>query len=238
MNLRRIGITGTYSSGKTFTSMALSNYLGLPRTRARTMREILPEAAPGKTLEQCSVSELITMIVTRHTERAVHERALATGFVSDGCSLQEWIYGYIRVGFGVNPNDSVGQGLKAAVQRTPELNVLEEVMQDLGGHFLRHVQQSFDGFLHLRNELELSADGHRPVNEAFRQRADSELRRHLDDLGLPIFEIRGAPMERLESAASTLEMKPVMSVDEAIDRAASEYRSLDVRSETERLEKA
>jgi hypothetical protein len=43
-------MSGTYSSGKTFTSMALSHYTGLPRTKARTMREILPVAAPGKTL--------------------------------------------------------------------------------------------------------------------------------------------------------------------------------------------
>lgn len=49
--------------------MVLSHYTGLPRT----MREILPEAAPGKTLEECTAAELIQMIVTRHVERAVYE---------------------------------------------------------------------------------------------------------------------------------------------------------------------
>lgn len=73
--------------------MALSHYTGLPRTKARTMREILPEAAPGKTLEECTAAELIQMIVTRHVERAVYEDKRSDGFVSDGSSLQEWIYG-------------------------------------------------------------------------------------------------------------------------------------------------
>ncbi|YCH07455.1 hypothetical protein ACTAQJ_20580 [Arthrobacter sp. alpha11c] len=102
----RIGISGTYSSGKTFTSMALSHYTGLPRTKARTMREILPEAAPGKTLEECTAAELIQMIVTRHVERAVYEDKLSDGFISDGSSLQEWIYGSVRVSLGLNPSAS------------------------------------------------------------------------------------------------------------------------------------
>ena len=58
----RIGTSGTYSSGKASTSMALSHYTGLPRTR----REIPPEAAPGKTLEECTAAELVQLIVIRH----------------------------------------------------------------------------------------------------------------------------------------------------------------------------
>src|SRR3954454_6093694 len=103
----RLGISGTYSSGKTLTAMALSHYTGIPRTRAKTMREILPDAAPGKTLDECTASELLQMIMVRHVERAVHESRLSDGFVSDGCSLQEWIYGTVRVTVGVNPNASL-----------------------------------------------------------------------------------------------------------------------------------
>ena len=80
----RLGISGTYSSGKTLTSIALSEYTGIPRTRAKTMREILPEAAPGKTLEECTSAELLQMIVVRHVARALHERNLWEGFISDG----------------------------------------------------------------------------------------------------------------------------------------------------------
>ena len=67
----RLGITGTYSSGKTLTSLLVSHLLAMSRTQARTMREILPAAAPGKTLEEVTSTELIRMIVERHTERVL-----------------------------------------------------------------------------------------------------------------------------------------------------------------------
>ncbi|MFD0329503.1 AAA family ATPase [Streptacidiphilus monticola] len=187
----KLGISGTYSSGKTLTSIALSHYTGIPRTLARTMREILPEAAPGKALEECTAAELIQMIVVRHTERVAHERELAgRGFISDGSSLQEWIYGSIRVRVGINPNASVHLG-DADVDRTPELEFFESVMERLGVSFKLHVQRSFDAFVHLRNELPLAADGHRPVNERFRTLADETLLRVLDELGIPVHVIGG-----------------------------------------------
>ena len=158
----RLGITGTYSSGKTFTAMALGHFTGIPRTRAKTMREILPDAAPGKTLEQCTAAELLQMIVVRHTERAVHEARLAPSFLSDGCSLQEWIYGMVRVTVGINPNDSIGLSHLETVEKTADLAYFEEVVGQLGLAFKRHVKSSYDAFVHLRNELPLAADGHRP----------------------------------------------------------------------------
>src|ERR1700712_5591039 len=117
----RLGITGTYSSGKTITAMALSQYTGLPRTRAKTMREILPEAAPGKTLEQCTAAELLQMIMVRHVDRVLHEERLRDGFISDGCSLQEWIYGAVRVTVGINPNESVELSGNRSVPKTEQL---------------------------------------------------------------------------------------------------------------------
>lgn len=35
----KIAISGTYSTGKTTTTLALAFYTGLPRTHAKTMRE-------------------------------------------------------------------------------------------------------------------------------------------------------------------------------------------------------
>lgn len=43
-----LAISGTYSSGKTTTTLALAYLTGIPRTHAKTMREILPDALPGK----------------------------------------------------------------------------------------------------------------------------------------------------------------------------------------------
>ena len=230
----RLGITGTYSSGKTITAMALSEYTGIPRTRAKTMREILPDAAPGKTLDECTAAELLQMIMVRHTERAVHESRLSDGFVSDGCSLQEWIYGTVRVTVGVNPNESLHLSDLESVEKTDEIRYFEEVIGQMGVAMKQHVKRSFDAFVHLPNELPLAEDGHRPVNERFRSMSDDMLLATLDELAIPHRIIGGSLPDRLTGIAELHGLPVVMGVDEAIARAQAAYALLDVRSESER----
>lgn len=222
----RLGITGTYSSGKTLTSLVLSHYLGLPRTEARTMREILPEAAPGKDLDECTSLELIQMIVIRHMERVVHEHDRSPDFVSDGCSLQEWIYGSVRVAYGINPNASISLRPGQRVVRTDELAYFEAVMAELGKVFKRHVKKSFDLFVHLPNELPLAKDGHRPVNELFRSASDDLLKATFDELSIPYYVVGGSIEERANRIAEILGRKPVMPVSDAIAMAQSRYSRL------------
>lgn len=232
----RLGITGTYSSGKTITAMALSEYTGIPRTRAKTMREILPDAAPGKTLDECTAAELLQMIMVRHTERAVHESRLSGAFVSDGCSLQEWIYGTVRVTVGVNPNASLHLSALESVEKTDEIRYFEEVIGQMGVAMKQHVKRSFDAFVHLPNELPLAEDGHRPVNERFRSMSDEMLLATLDELAIPHTIVGGSLPDRLTGIAELHGLPVVMGVDEAIARAQAAYALLDVRSESERAE--
>jgi len=230
----RLGISGTYSSGKTLTAIALSHYTGIPRTRAKTMREILPDAAPGKALEECTAAELLQMIVVRHTERVVHESRLADGFVSDGSSLQEWIYGTVRVTVGINPNDSVHLSDLESVEKTDEIRFFEEVVDQLGKAMKRHVATSFEAFVHLRNELPLATDGHRPVNERFRTMSDEMLVRTLDELGIRYHVVSGTVPQRLRAIADLFGIEPVMSTARAVELATREYAALDVRDERDR----
>ncbi|GHK03655.1 AAA family ATPase [Streptomyces sp. NPDC003753] len=230
----RIAISGTYSSGKTLTSYALAHYVGVPRTRARTMRELLPEAVPGKTLEECTAAELIQLIVRRHVDRAVHESRFEGSFISDGSSLQEWIYGAVRVIVGINPNDSVHLGELESVERTPEIQVFEAVMEQLGVAFKQHVKKTYDAFVHLPNELALAADGHRPVNERFRSMADRRLLEVASELGIPAHVVGGSVAERLVEIARIFDLPALMTPEEAIARAEAEYQSLDMRIESDR----
>lgn len=230
----RLGISGTYSSGKTLTAMAVSHYTSIPRTRAKTMREILPDAAPGKTLEQCTAPELLQMIMVRHADRAVHESRLPEGFVSDGSSLQEWIYGTVRVTVGINPNDSVGVTDLAAIEKTDEIRFFEAVIGQMGLAMKRHVGASFDAFVHLPNELPLATDGHRPVNERFRSMSDEMLLLTLDELKIPYHIVGGALDQRLERICELFGLQRAMSAAAAVALAEDEYAALDVRDETER----
>ncbi len=222
----RIGVTGTYSSGKTLTTLALSHYLGVPRTEARMTRQILPEAVPGKALDACTSPELIQVIVTRHMERVVHEHDLSPNFISDGCSLQEWIYGSVRVKYGVDPNKSSHLKPGEAMARTEELAYFEAVMSELGKLFKRHVKSSFDLFIHLPNELPLARDGHRPVNELFRSASDELLKETLEGMAIPYHVVGGSLEERLDRAAEIIGLQPVMPAADAISMAQERYGQL------------
>jgi hypothetical protein len=230
----KLAISGTYSSGKTLTSYALSHYVDIPRTRARTMRELLPFAVPGKTLEECTGAELIQLIVRRHVERCVHESHLAKGFVSDGSSLQEWLYGAVRVIVGINPNDSVHLSDVETVERTPEMEFFDAVMDQLGRAIKEHVKDTYDAFVHLPNELALAKDGHRPVNERFRRLADEGIAQAIDELGIPRHVVGGTLPERLNRIVDIFGFAPVMTVEEAIERAQQEYRAVDMTIESDR----
>jgi len=230
----KLAISGTYSSGKTLTSYALSHYIGIERTRARTMRELLPFAVPGKTLEQCNGAELIQLIVRRHVERVTHESHLVNGFVSDGSSLQEWLYGAVRVIVGINPNDSVHLSDVETVEKTPEMLFFEQVMDQLGVAIKEHVKNTYDAFVHLPNELELAKDGHRPVNERFRRLADEGIAKAIDELGIPRHVIGGTLVQRLNGIVDTFDFTPVMDVHTAIEKAQQEYKVVDMTIETDR----
>lgn len=227
----KLAISGTYSSGKTFTTMALAHLTGMPRSAAKTMRELLPISVPGKTLEECTAAEILMLITRRNTERAVNESHLGDTFISDGSSLHEWIYGTVRVLVGINPNDSVDLD---TVEKTGELAFFEEVINALGVPAKQHALANYDAFVHLPIEFPLVADGHRPVNEKFRALADQMIQDEITKLGIPNVTIGGSIPERLEGITSHYNLPRVMSIDEAIARAQEEYDALDVRNEKDR----
>jgi AAA domain len=228
----RIAISGTYSVGKTLTTMAVAHLTGLPRSAALTMRELLPISVPGKTLEECTASEIIMLITRRNQGRAVNESHLPDGFVSDGSSLHEWCYGTVRVLVGINPNESTHL---ETVEMTDELRFYADVMAQIGTPARQHAKASYDVFVHLPIEFPLVADGHRPVNERFRSLADEMLLENLRELDIPYHIVGGSVPERLQKIVDIFGITPVVSIDEAIARAEEEYAQIDTRSEVERV---
>jgi len=173
----RLAVSGTYSTGKTITTMALAHYTGITRSAAKTMRELLPISVPGKTLEQCTGSEILMLITRRNTERAVNESHLGDSFISDGSSIHEWIYGTVRVVVGINPTANTTMD---NVERTDEIRYFEDVIEKLGVPAKQHAKASYDAFVRLPIEFPMVADGHRPVNERFRQLADEMIQAEVD----------------------------------------------------------
>ncbi|MEE1784154.1 AAA family ATPase [Streptomyces sp. SP17BM10] len=226
-----LAISGTYSVGKTLTTMAVSHLTGLERSAAKTMRELLPVSVPGKTLEECTAPEIIMLIMRRNQERAVNESHLPAGFVSDGSSLHEWCYGTVRVLVGINPNESVSL---ENVEMTDEIRFFSRVMEQMGVPAKQHAKASYDSFVHLPIEFPLVEDGHRPVSERFRTLADEMLLKVLSELEIPVHVVGGTIPERLEKILDIYGFAPKMSIEEAIARAQEDYAKLDTTAETER----
>jgi len=218
----RIAISGTYSTGKTTTSYALSFLTGIQRTHAQTMREILPIIHPGKRLEDCNPAELYELGIRRLTERVRCEAELKDGFISDGSALHEWVYGRARLKVGLNPNE---KGLKKVYSRI-RLLPYTVPMSDFIGDYSRLVKEytsaAYDLFIHLPIEFPIVKDGHRPVNEKFRILSNEYLLETLSELKIPFFEIKGSVEERLKKIIEKLSLPVRMPLEEAAVLAKQE----------------
>jgi hypothetical protein len=230
----KLSVSGTYSAGKTSTVIALSHYTGVPRTLAQTIREIMPAAVPGKSLAEVTPAEYLQIAMRRHTGRAVAEALLGDTFVSDGSSLQEWIYGAARVRYGLDPSATAHLQSIAPEELSDEMRFFEAVIDQYGHAFRQHVKITFDAFVHLRNERPITDDGHRPMNERFRAFCDDMLLQTLRDLDIPHWEIGGTMAERLTAIVELFELPTVMRLEEALALTRADYAAIDKRLETRR----
>jgi len=224
----RIAISGTYSTGKTTTSYALAHLTGIPRTHAKTMRELLPDVAPGSLLEQTGITELIQLGILRYAERYRHESTLSGSFISDGSTLHEWSYGKLRAKIGISPDDPT------TIPSGRDAHALNVAMDAIGAIAKRHARRSYDVFIHLPIEFPLVADGHRPVSEEFRHGSSDLLLATLRELDIPVHVIGGDIPTRLNTIVSTLELPTVMSVEQAVDLAQADLAALDTADEVSR----
>ncbi|MBP6116848.1 MAG: AAA family ATPase [Neisseriaceae bacterium] len=234
----KLAISGTYSSGKTRTVMALSHLTGIPRSLAQTMREIMPSAVPGKTLAQCTPAEFIQLMVLRHCGRAVNEAMADTDLISDGSSLQEWLYGAGRIKYGMDPNQAGHMPEIPRDQLSPEMLFFEDVIECLGHSIRQHVQSTFDGFIHLKNELPIHADSHRPMNSSFRDYCDRSMLEILAALNIRHYVIQGSIAERLTQITTCFDLPQCMSIEDAIAAANHDYAQLDLRLELARAQRS
>ena len=224
MKQLRIAISGTYSTGKTTTSYALSYLTGIPRTHAQTMREILPIILPGKRLEECTPVDLYELGIRRLTERVACESRLETSFISDGSALHEWVYGRARLKIGLNPNEHAFMRLIHKAKLLPFALPMLEFNDYYGKLVKMHTAKSYDTFIHLPIEFPIVQDGHRPVNERFRTISNDYLLEIIQELEIPYFVASGSVEERLEKITKHYNLPHVMPINEAVRLAKEDTR--------------
>lgn len=218
----RIAVSGTYSTGKTTTSYALSYLTGIPRTHAQTMREILPVILPGKRLEECTPTDLYELGIRRLTERVRQESDLTEGFISDGSALHEWVYGRARLKIGLNPSEGVVRRQLSKLKLIPYILPMMEFNSYYGKLVKMHTAGAYDVFVHLPVEFPIVKDGHRPVNERFRTLSEGYLLDIIRELKIPYVVAGGSIEERLEKITKELGLPVRMPVEEAIALAKQE----------------
>lgn len=216
MKLLKIAVSGTYSTGKTTTSYALSYLLGIPRTHAQTMREILPIIHPGKRLEECTPPELYELGIRRFTERIKCESMLQNGFVSDGSALHEWVYGKARLEIGLNPNANCIKRFCDKIKLLTQIIPMSDFINNYEYLVKSHTKAQYDLFIHLPNEFPIVSDGHRPINEKFRILSEKYLLDTIQELGINYIIIGGSIEERLKKIVNYLKMPTLMSIEDAI----------------------
>jgi hypothetical protein len=220
----RLAVSGTYSSGKTTTTEALSIATGIPRTDALSAREIVVDLMPSKQFQELGSGELLTLGLRRLAERIDGEASQRGAFISDGSVLHEWVYGEARLVLGINPGAPWPHRAVKRVTGLPAKPFVRQYLHSYGVVVKERAKRLYDAFVHLPIEFQMDADGHRPVSEAYRDLTDSILRRTLDELSIPYHEVGGPIQVRVEKIMDLFDLPVVVPVDEAIEVAKDRIR--------------
>jgi len=231
----RIVLSGPSCTGKTTKALALSLASGIPATHALTMREILPTLFPGKTLRQCRFDELMALGMKRFEARMQAETALGNQFISDGCCLQEWLYGTTRLLTGADPSERPLQMQLKRLLHPLDWLIFKHRIGDFGRLVKTYAQTHYDVFFHLPLAFPFVADGHRPTSNRFREASEQRLLQTYDELGIRPITVNGSLEERLEQLLQHLGLPVVIPVHQAATRAVHVCRH---RFDTVPLEQA
>ena len=223
-SIPRLAVSGTYSSGKTTTSEALSIATGIPRTDALTAREITVDLFPGRQFHELSTADLLALGLRRLEERIQSEAAQPAGFISDGSVLHEWIYGEARLLVGMSPGAPWLDRTVKRVVGIPARPFLRQYLTAYGIVVKARARHQYDAFVHLPLEFEMDRDGHRPVSERYRRVSDEMLRSTLDDLGIPCQVVGGTIGERVTRIIELFDLPLVVEVENAIRCAQQRIR--------------
>ncbi|SEB77255.1 ATP/GTP-binding protein [Rhodococcus koreensis] len=214
----RLAISGTYSTGKSTTTEALSIATGIPRTHALTSRELLVDLAPGKTVMELNSTELLQLGLRRFEERVQNESG-EHSFISDGSVIHEWVYGAARLKVGINPGANWALRAVKAAAGLGKKRPAREYMSVFGDVVKARAGWLYDAYIHLPVEFPLRPDGHRPVSEPFRKLSDDLLVETLKEIGIPYYIVGGTVKERVSRIVEIFDMDLAVPVDDAVDEA-------------------
>ncbi|MCI5761911.1 AAA family ATPase [Lactobacillus agilis] len=223
-NGKRIVISGTYSTGKTTTTTALSLATGIPLINALSAREILTDLYPGRRFQDMTLDELLALGLKRLEERirAENEAYMMNethSFISDGSVLNELIYGTVRMKVGINPGSTVPHRIIKRVLGIPYKRFLRTYLDSYGVVVKNHAKEWYTDVIHLPIEFPMVSDGHRPVSEKYRILSDIEILETFRELGFIPNIVTGNVEERVKKIINDYKLPQTMDVSEACVKA-------------------
>lgn len=227
-NKKHLVISGTYSTGKTTLTTALSNLTGIPLINALSAREILTDLYPGRRFQDMTASELMALGLKRFEERIrAEEQAIEKnkGFISDGSVLNEWIYGTVRMKVGINPGSTWPHRVAKAITGIPSKPFMKKYLNSYGTVAKAHAKEWYTDIIHLPIEFPMDPDGHRPVSEKYRTLSDKEIIKSFKKLGFEPFIVTGSIQQRLEKIVQHYDLSVIMPINVAIKEAQKQIKS-------------
>lgn len=214
----KLAVLGTFSSGKSTTSEALSIATGIPRTHAKTSRELLVNLIPGKTVMELNAMELVKLGIRRFEERIANESGTGA-FISDGGVFHEWVYFEARMRVGINPGMPWWFQQIKKLRGLPVKHFYQNYTNTLGDLTRDRALRTYDAYVHLPVEFDMERDGHRPVSEPFRRLSDDLIIGALEEMRVPYRVVGGSIPDRIEQIIKIFDLPVVVPVEEAIEES-------------------
>lgn len=218
-NHNRLVISGTYSTGKTTTTTALSILTGIPLINALSAREILTDLYPGRRFQDMTADEMMALGLKRFEERVRAETIAykeAGSFILDGSVLNKWIYGTVRMKVGINPGSTLPHRISKAIMGVPFKPFMKKYLSSYETVVRQHAKEWYTDVVHLPVEFPMDPDGHRPVSEEYRNLSDQEIQLRFKELGFTPFVVGGQVADRLQTIVDHYHLPQTMPIEEAI----------------------
>lgn len=180
----KIAILGAYGTGKTTLSNHLSKYTNLPITVLSPMSNPYPFSP--KALSDCTIEEVMSLVVRRYHERTTLETSLSSGFISDGSLLHEWIYLLARI-----------QTLYVDSKNQYETFVSTSIDE-----VAARLPLLYDAFIYCPPEFSLPQGS--PIGKLFQDSTAYLHEKYLTRHEIPFTTVSGNPPERLTQAVKAL----------------------------------
>lgn len=144
-------------------------------------------------------------------------------FISDGCPLQEWLYGSTRLITGAYHDEYC---FIMALRKTLNYRSYKNfklLLKGFEGITKAYTQLNYNIFFHLPADFPFVTDGHRPTSESFRKVSEIRLLETYQELNIKPYMITGSLEKRLEQILSILKIEPKYDINFCI-KYAKAYR--------------